>query len=698
YQIISHEEAEFYAFPGPVYDFNNNLRTDEDLIERVYDIEISQSQGDSATSGGGVFGLNNNVYISPFDSSLAFKVIGLWKPADDLLVLNYSIEGGIENAEDLIPPSGSENLTQCNVQFGELNENLMVPGLDERVERQIIWWNYYDYDFGVETTKIGCDFEKIEYSKISYLKTPISLNPDNFYSLSLGMIRENREYELGDLWTDENGDLMIFEKPKRRDHMSGQLLERYIIQSNDTLQFNPGGEIYLPAIDNFNWWNNILYTDDGYRICHKTAISPTGAYETSSRDYVNQPVFSYYLYDKAAVNQMELSAISFRVYDVSTGIRYRLQSNTRNYYLLGQNGHSTIDYEFYVPDLLEGEYHGNANQPVIDQMIVLSNDKVAQWLRPSGDDNKIRLLVYDANHDIDQVQCSLIPSSGEKIALDMEIDQEKREVFASIPDNLAHEFIDFEAMVTDSSGNQIIFTAAPAFFYGNSLQERVYDSRVFLYTYNLENPEQFPFAAGDSLSFSLNLTNNGNMAADSILITYPTTSIFQPLGNDSVFISTLLTGDSTAVTLNVQVLEDNSEDVHFVYTPEIHWKTNNKSYMREYPVYIKTWQPEEVSSIHSEPEVSTKLRYQLYCNYPNPFNPSTTIRFQLPQTEKVTIAVYNMLGQQVKTLTDRTYLKGNHEIVWDGKNAFGETVTSGIYFVRIRAGDFVENKKMLLIK
>ena len=111
-------------------------------------------------------------------------------------------------------------------------------------------------------------------------------------------------------------------------------------------------------------------------------------------------------------------------------------------------------------------------------------------------------------------------------------------------------FIDVEAMVTDSSGNQIIFTAAPAFFYGNSLQERVYDSRVFMYKYNLENVEQFPFVAGDSLSFSLNLTNNGNMAADSILITYPATSMVQPLGNDSVFISTLSTGDSTAVTLN----------------------------------------------------------------------------------------------------------------------------------------------------
>jgi hypothetical protein len=139
------------------------------------------------------------------------------------------------------------------------------------------------------------------------------------------------------------------------------------------------------------------------------------------------------------------------------------------------------------------------------------------------------------------------------------------------------------------------------------------------------------------------------------------------------------------------------EDVHFVYTPEIHWKTNGKSYMRKYPMYIKTWQPKVISN-NLEPAAPTKLSYQLNCNYPNPFNLSTTIGFQIPKKERVKIAIYNILGQHVKTLVDQMYQKGNYKIVWDGSNRFGETVASGIYFVRIVAGDFVRSKKMVLLK
>ena len=691
YQTISHEEAGFYAFPGPIYDINNTMRTDEDLIDRTYDIEVYQSQGDSVTATGEIFGSDKNVYVSAFDSSLSFNVIGLWKPVDDLLVLNYQIRG-IENAEDLIPPSGSENLTQCNVHFCELNENLIVPGLPERDDSQIIWWNNYEFgNVGKSKTSIGSGFEKVEFSQISFLKTPTSFNPDKFYSISLGMRRENREYELGDLWTDENGQPFIFERPGRRNRISEQMIERYIVGSNDTLQFNPGEEIYLPAIDNFDEWNNQLIIFDMLRYSEETAISPTGIYEEFlSRIYANQPVLNYHIYKKTQSKPFEFNTITFIAHDIQKRIRYRILGNTDNYYLLGQNGHTTVDYEFYLPE--SGENTTLVNSPNIDQLIVLSNDRAAQWLRPAGENNKVRLLFYDANHDIDEIQCFLIPPSGEKIALDLEIDQDKREVFAAIPDALPHEFIDFEAMVMDSSGNQTIFTAAPAFFYGNSLEERVYDSRIFLYKYNLENIEQFPFSAGDSLSFTLDFTNNGNVTADSIVIKYPTTSMFQPMGEDNVVISNLSTGDSTAVTLHLQVLGDNSEDKHFVYTPEIHWKTNGKSYKREYPMYIKTREP-EVTRIYPEPDVSTKLTYQLSCNYPNPFNPETFIRYSIPQSGRVTITLYNVLGQKVRTLFEKYHPAGNYVY-----NFIAGDLPSGIYFYRMESGEFSQVKKMILMK
>jgi hypothetical protein len=85
-------------------------------------------------------------------------------------------------------------------------------------------------------------------------------------------------------------------------------------------------------------------------------------------------------------------------------------------------------------------------------------------------------------------------------------------------------------------------------------------------------------------------------------------------------------------------------------------------------------------------------------NYPNPFNLSTEVRFTLPDAAKVTLSIYNILGQKVTTLVDGEKTAGTHSVFWDGKDKSGAEVASGIYFYRIKAGDFQEQKKMLLIK
>jgi hypothetical protein len=90
--------------------------------------------------------------------------------------------------------------------------------------------------------------------------------------------------------------------------------------------------------------------------------------------------------------------------------------------------------------------------------------------------------------------------------------------------------------------------------------------------------------------------------------------------------------------------------------------------------------------------------FSLGQNYPNPFNPVCTIPFELPSRNRVTIAVFNLLGQQVKVLTDAVYPAGIHRVAWDGHNDLGAPVTSGVYFYQIRAGDFVATRKMLLLR
>ena len=89
---------------------------------------------------------------------------------------------------------------------------------------------------------------------------------------------------------------------------------------------------------------------------------------------------------------------------------------------------------------------------------------------------------------------------------------------------------------------------------------------------------------------------------------------------------------------------------------------------------------------------------QLGQNYPNPFNPSTTIEFSLPEKDHISILVYNILGQQIRTLTDEEYSAGYHEVTWDGTNKSGDKVSSGIYLYKIVGRDFSDSKKMVLLK
>jgi hypothetical protein len=90
--------------------------------------------------------------------------------------------------------------------------------------------------------------------------------------------------------------------------------------------------------------------------------------------------------------------------------------------------------------------------------------------------------------------------------------------------------------------------------------------------------------------------------------------------------------------------------------------------------------------------------YTLSQNYPNPFNPSTTINYQLPTASKVELSVYNLLGQKTATLVSGKQPAGYYRILWDGKNEFGRTVASGVYFYKIEAGSYVKVCKMLFLK
>jgi hypothetical protein len=106
--------------------------------------------------------------------------------------------------------------------------------------------------------------------------------------------------------------------------------------------------------------------------------------------------------------------------------------------------------------------------------------------------------------------------------------------------------------------------------------------------------------------------------------------------------------------------------------------------------------PDSVTSVNDNEYNSNSFR--LYGNYPNPFNPSTTIVFSLPERQNVKIIIYNTLGQQIKVLDKREFEAGENKITWDGKDNNNNPAGSGVYFYTIRSEDQVKTGKMVLEK
>ena len=95
------------------------------------------------------------------------------------------------------------------------------------------------------------------------------------------------------------------------------------------------------------------------------------------------------------------------------------------------------------------------------------------------------------------------------------------------------------------------------------------------------------------------------------------------------------------------------------------------------------------------------MKTELHGNYPNPFNPSTTIKYSLREDSKVTLEIFNIKGQKVKQLISNSagqVSAGQHSVVWNGTDDNGKSVSSGIYFYKLKTGNFEKTKKMILLR
>lgn len=135
------------------------------------------------------------------------------------------------------------------------------------------------------------------------------------------------------------------------------------------------------------------------------------------------------------------------------------------------------------------------------------------------------------------------------------------------------------------------------------------------------------------------------------------------------------------------------------------WQENSQGFYtvseerQEIPARLYYY-PRIVSNIASNTASNTALaqRIQLFQNYPNPFNPETQIRFQLQQAEYLELTIVDAAGKHIKTLFSGREAPGMHAINWNGNNERGEPVSSGHYYYRLKVGDFVETKQMILVR
>jgi hypothetical protein len=111
------------------------------------------------------------------------------------------------------------------------------------------------------------------------------------------------------------------------------------------------------------------------------------------------------------------------------------------------------------------------------------------------------------------------------------------------------------------------------------------------------------------------------------------------------------------------------------------------------------------TSVSENENLSLPQNFSLGQNFPNPFNPSTTIPFKVKSSEsgvgrtlRTTLVIYNVLGEGIRSLVDENLNSGTYQVVWDAKSDRGEKVPSGVYFYRLKSGDVSETRKMVLLR
>jgi hypothetical protein len=208
----------------------------------------------------------------------------------------------------------------------------------------------------------------------------------------------------------------------------------------------------------------------------------------------------------------------------------------------------------------------------------------------------------------------------------------------------------------------------------------------------LDDFAKLVFSSGDDVNASLYLGNAAQITTDYSMPPIPPSGIYDVrFGTDKLVEE--LGGNHvlriSSATAETRLMVYNTGGMKFRIKDGIDGSILNKELTEGTEIII----PANLNNLILETSAAIPLTYELSQNYPNPFNPVTTIKYQIPEDGTVKISVYDVLGKEIKTLVNDFRPAGAYEVRLDASD-----LSSGIYFYRMRAGNFEEMKKMVVIK
>ncbi|MCL5031147.1 MAG: T9SS type A sorting domain-containing protein [Bacteroidetes bacterium] len=188
-----------------------------------------------------------------------------------------------------------------------------------------------------------------------------------------------------------------------------------------------------------------------------------------------------------------------------------------------------------------------------------------------------------------------------------------------------------------------------------------------------------PFASKGN-TISLSVQNNSSIEAKNVSVTFISSPSWLQFKSDQVIVKTIQanTVSDAVFTFAVERQAPIGKDTTLI-------------------AVIKTSSGQSLAKA-IRISVEAPKEYKLYNNYPNPFNPSTKIAFELPKAEQVKLTIYDILGNEVVQLENEELPAGYHEVTWNGMNSNGEQVSSGVYLYRLSTKVWSKVMKMMVVK